>query len=254
VIGHLTSEIRIAGIPGIPEIGPGDRLGAVICAAIKERHIELRASAILVLAQKIVSKAEGKLVALESVRPSRMATEWAEAYGKDPRLIEVALGESVRIVRMDRGVLICETRHGFVCANAGVDSSNVPEGYVTLLPDDPDRSARMVRQAIQDELGAGVGVIVSDTFGRAWREGLVNVALGVAGLEPLIDLRGRLDWTGQPLRVTVMAVADELASAAELVMAKADGLPAALITGYAYQPSDATGRALVRSPEKDLFR
>jgi coenzyme F420-0:L-glutamate ligase/coenzyme F420-1:gamma-L-glutamate ligase len=249
-----TEEIRIIGIAGIPEIRSGDDLGAIIAAAIKQVSIEIKPPNILVVAQKIVSKAEGKIVRLDSVRPSRMATAWAEAYGKDPRVVEVALGESVRIVRMDRGVLISETRHGFVCANAGVDTSNVSDGYMTLLPDDSDKSARTLRESFRREVGAEAAVIISDTFGRPWREGLVNVALGSAGLEPLIDLRGKLDRNGQPLRVTVMAVADELASAAELVMNKAAGVPVALIQGYRYQPGEGSCRALIRSPETDLFR
>jgi len=247
-------EVRIIGIPGIPEIRSGDDLGAIISASIEQQSIEISAKDILVVAQKIVSKAEGKTVRLEDVRPSRMASEWGRAYHKDPRVVEVALSESARIVRMHRGVLISETRHGFVCANAGVDTSNVAQGYVTLLPDDADESARRVRQALGDELGAEAAVIVSDTFGRPWREGLVNVALGVAGLEPLIDLRGKPDWNGQVLRVTVMAVADELASAAELVMGKAAGVPAALIKGYSYQPAESSGRSLIRTPATDLFR
>ena len=248
-------EIRIIGIAGIPEVRPGDNLGGIISDAIRQQPAGMSSGEVLVIAQKIVSKAEGKVVRLSQVRPSKVSAEWAKRYGKDPRVVEVALGESVRIVRMDRGVLISETRHGFVCANAGVDISNVEEGYVTLLPDDPDESARRLRQSLRDELGADVAVIVSDTFGRPWREGLVNIALGVAGLDPLIDLRGKPDWKGQPLRVTVMAAADELASAAELVMGKASGVPAALIKGYRYESAvEQSGRALIRPPEMDLFR
>ena len=252
-------EIRIIGIPGLPEIKVGDNLGAIISAvitsaAIKDQSVAICAHDILVVAQKVVSKTEGKLVWLDGVRPSKMAATWARAYGKDPRVVEVALGESVRIVRMDRGVLISETRHGYVCANAGVDTSNVAEGYVTLLPDDADASARGLRGFFQREMGVEVAVIISDTFGRPWREGLVNVALGVAGLEPLVDLRGKPDWSGQPLRVTVMAIADELASAAELVMGKCAGRPAALIRGYGYEAAESSGQSLIRTPEMDLFR
>jgi len=250
--GH--QEISVIGIAGIPEIMRGDNLGHIISNAIKHHSLSMFASDILVVAQKVVSKAEGKTVRLDNIRPSTMAMEWARAYGKDPRVVEAALNESIRIVRMDRGVLISETRHGFVCANAGVDTSNVEDGYITLLPDDPDGSAQRLRQSLRHELGSDIAVIVSDTFGRPWREGLVNVALGVAGLEPLIDLRGKPDWKGQPLKVTVMAVADELASAAELVMAKAAGLPAALIRGYPYQRGESSARSLIRAPEADLFR
>jgi coenzyme F420-0:L-glutamate ligase/coenzyme F420-1:gamma-L-glutamate ligase len=254
VTSERTAEVRIIGIAGIPEIRPGDDLGGIICQAIKRCSIEIKAPDILVVAQKIVSKAEGRMVKLDTVRPTKMAEAWAEAYGKDPRVVEVALGESIRIVRMDRGVLISETRHGFVCANAGVDTSNVADGYVTLLPDDPDGSARVLREAIRRETGAEAAMIISDTFGRPWREGLVNVAVGAAGLEPLIDLRGKRDRNGQPLKVTVMAVADELASAAELVMGKAAGVPVALIRGYRYKPGEGSCRKLIRSAETDLFR
>jgi len=247
-------EIGIIGVTGIPEITSGDNLGYIISNAIKHQSLDLSANDILVVAQKIVSKAEGKTLRLDHISPSTMAQEWARAYDKDPRVVEAALKESVRIVRMDRGVLISETRHGFVCANAGVDTSNVADGYVTLLPDDPDESAVRLRQFLKDELGIDIAVIVSDTFGRPWREGLVNVALGVAGLEPLIDLRGKPDWKGQPLKVTVMAIADELASAAELVMSKAAGLPVALIRGYDYQRGESSARSLIRAPEADLFR
>jgi coenzyme F420-0:L-glutamate ligase/coenzyme F420-1:gamma-L-glutamate ligase len=247
-------QIRIIGVTGIPEIASGDNLGYIISGAIERQSLELAAEDILVVAQKIVSKAEGKTVQLDDIRPSMMAVEWSRAYDKDPRVVQAALNESIRIVRMDRGVLISETRHGFVCANAGVDASNVEDGYVTLLPDDPDGSAQRLRQFIRNEFGSDIAVIVSDTFGRPWREGLVNVALGVAGLEPLIDLRGKPDWKGQPLRVTVMAVADELASAAELVMSKDAGLPVALIRGYPYQRGESSARRLIRAPEADLFR
>jgi coenzyme F420-0:L-glutamate ligase/coenzyme F420-1:gamma-L-glutamate ligase len=247
-------EISIIGIAGIPEINSGDNLGKIISDAIKHQSLEISNTDILVVAQKIVSKAEGKSVRLDDVTPSKLAIQWGLAYGKDPRVVQAALNESIRIVRMDRGVLISETRHGFVCANAGVDTSNVADGYVTLLPDDPDGSAQRLRQFLRTRLGGEVAVIISDTFGRPWREGLVNVAIGVAGLEPLLDLRGEPDWKGQPLRVTVMAVADELASAAELVMSKAAGLPVALISGYGYQRAESSARSLIRKPETDLFR
>src|SRR5262249_35471768 len=154
--------------------------------------------------QKIVSKAEGRVVRLDSVKPSALAFQWASSHGKDPRMVEVVLRESARIVRMDRGVLITETRHGFICANSGVDASNVDEGTVTLLPEDPDLSADRLRISLQSLLGVRVGIIISDTFGRPWRDGLVNVALGVAGIAPMADLRGTRDWLGQTLRVTTV--------------------------------------------------
>jgi coenzyme F420-0:L-glutamate ligase/coenzyme F420-1:gamma-L-glutamate ligase len=169
-------------------------------------------------------------------------------------MVEVVLRESKRSVRMERGILIAETTHGFICANAGVDASNVAGNFVTLLPVDPDASARRIKEALEQRHGVRLGVIISDTFGRPWREGLVNVALGVAGLTPIIDLRGRQDWYGKPLHVTAIALADELASAAELVMGKDSGVPVSIIRGINYQPADAGGRQLIRAPELDLFR
>jgi coenzyme F420-0:L-glutamate ligase/coenzyme F420-1:gamma-L-glutamate ligase len=216
--------IQILGLAGLPEVRPGDDLAALIRAAA--RGVE--DGAIVVIAQKIVSKAEGAIVDLRSIVPSDFATDWGARYGKDPRLIELVLRESRRIVRMDRGVLITETRHGFITANAGVDQSNVPgEHFATTLPSDPDASAGRIQAA----LGCGA-VIVSDTFGRPWRDGLVNVAIGVAGIEPLDDLRGSNDWVGRRLEGTKLAVADELAAAAGLAMPKSAGIPVACITGF----------------------
>jgi coenzyme F420-0:L-glutamate ligase/coenzyme F420-1:gamma-L-glutamate ligase len=204
----------------------------------------------VVIAQKIVSKAEGAIVDLRSIVPSKLAKDWSEQYGKDPRLIELVLRESRRIVRMDRGVLIAETRHGFITANAGVDQSNVPgEHFATTLPLDPDASAGRIRST----LGCGA-VIVSDTFGRPWREGLVNVAIGVSGLEPVDDLRGSRDWSGRALQVSKIAVADELAAAAGLAMPKSAGVPVALITGFEWKRGEGLARNLLRSSETDLFR
>jgi coenzyme F420-0:L-glutamate ligase/coenzyme F420-1:gamma-L-glutamate ligase len=209
---------------------------------------------IFVVAQKIVSKAEGRTVRLDSIEPSQLAREWAARNDKDGRMVEVILRESRRIVRMERAVMICETRHGFVCANAGVDASNVSEGVVTLLPIDSDQSASHMRAALEASFGVRVAVIVSDTFGRPWREGITNVAIGVAGIAPLIDYRGQLDSHGRPLRVTVVAVADELASAAELVMRKSAGVPVVMIRGFDYEARAASSRELVRPAENDLFR
>jgi coenzyme F420-0:L-glutamate ligase/coenzyme F420-1:gamma-L-glutamate ligase len=238
--------VRIVGLGGLPEIKPGDRLAALIRAAAPD----VDSRTIVVVAQKIVSKAEGALVDLRTITPSPRALDWAARYGKDARLIELALRESRRIVRMERGVLIGETRHGFITAHAGVDCSNVPgEHFATTLPLDPDASAAAIRSG----LGCGA-VIVSDTFGRPWREGLVNVAIGVAGLEPLADLRRTRDWTGKPLQSTTLATADELAAAAGLVMPKAGGIPVALITGFEWTASADSARRLIRSPDTDLFR
>jgi len=242
--------IGIVGVRGIPEVRRGDDLGALIreCAAAGGHALDT--ATVVVVAQKIVSKAEGAEADLREVEPSELALSWAAAWQKDPRLVEVILRQSRRLVKMERGVLIAETHHGFVAANAGVDQSNVPgEERVTLLPVDPDASACRLRA----QLGCGA-VIVSDTFGRPWREGLVNVAIGVSGLEPLEDWRGRADFTGKPLHATVIALADEIAAAAGLVMRKADGVPVALVTGLEWTAAGGSGRALLRDPAHDLFR
>jgi coenzyme F420-0:L-glutamate ligase/coenzyme F420-1:gamma-L-glutamate ligase len=241
-------------VPGLPEVVAGNDPAALIVAAARASDIEILQGDVLVIAQKIVSKAEGRTVRLDSVEPSELARNWAARYDKDARAVEVALRESRRIVRMERGVLISETRHGFVCANAGVDSSNTPEGTVVLLPEDPDASARRIRAALEREFEVEIAVIISDTFGRPWREGLVNVALGVAGLAPLIDYRGERDSHGRQMRVTVIAVADELASAAELVMRKTDGVPVVIIRGFDYDARESSAAELIRRPDLDLFR
>lgn len=246
-------SITITGVTGLPEIESGHDVGALIVGATREASLEVLDRDIFVVAQKIVSKAEGRVVRLDSIEPSPRAREWAEAYDKDPRIVEVVLRESKRIVRMERGVLISETRHGFVCANAGVDASNIEEGTALLLPEDPDASARKIRSALEAALGVRIAVIVSDTFGRPWREGLVNVALGVSGIAPLIDYRGQKDSHGNALRVTVIAIADELTSAAELVMKKSAGIPVAIIRGFDYEKSEASSRSLIRARELDLF-
>lgn len=248
------TTIQVIGVPGMPEVVEGDDVAALIVRAVSEAEVDIVERDIFVVAQKIVSKAEGRIVSLESIAPSDRALEWAEAYDKDARVVEVVLGESRRIVRMERGVLISETEHGFVCANAGVDTSNVQDGTVTLLPKDSDASAKEIRASLEAAFGVELAVIVSDTFGRPWREGLVNVALGVSGIAPLIDYRGQKDSHGRPMRVTVMAIADEIASAAELVMKKSDGIPVAVVRGFAFDQSAGTGRELVRVAELDLFR
>jgi coenzyme F420-0:L-glutamate ligase/coenzyme F420-1:gamma-L-glutamate ligase len=238
--------IRIVGLKRLPEVQPGDDVAALIRA----RTGLLEPEVSVVVAQKIVSKAEGAIVDLRSVEPSELARNWAAQFGRDPRLIELVLRQSRRIVKMDRDILIAETRHGFVAANAGIDQSNVPgEHFATTLPVDPDASARRIREG----LGCGA-VIISDTFGRPWREGLVNVAIGVSGLNPLVDLRGERDRTGRELTASVLAVADELAAAAGLAMPKSAGVPVVLITGFDWKPGEGSARALLRAPEKDLFR
>lgn len=253
-------ELRIIGLTGIPEVKPGADLPMLIADAIEASGIGLEKGDVLVITHKIVSKAEGKLVDLGMIEPSPMATAWAARYGKDPRQVEVVLREAVRIVRMDRGVLITETKHGFVCANAAVDASNVSPNTVCLLPDDSDRSAAKLRDAIGARFGfttdQAPGVIVSDSFGRAWRQGIVNIAVGVAGLAPLADYRGHVDAAGYELHVSVLAVADELAAAAELVMNKLDARPVAIVRGYVPPTTTAhgTGRDLVLESSRDLFR
>jgi len=250
----VSTNLELIGIPGVPEVADGDDVAALIARALRNAGIEVADGDVFVVAQKIVSKAEGRIVELDSVEPSPRAQEWAANYDKDARVVEVVLRESKRIVRMERGVLISETEHGFVCANAGVDTSNVAEGAVTLLPKDPDASARRIRVALEQSFGVRLAVIVSDTFGRPWREGLVNVALGVSGISPLIDYRGQRDSHGNSLKVTVIAIADELASAAELVMKKCGGVPVVIIRGFEYESTDASSSGLIRAQELDLFR
>jgi coenzyme F420-0:L-glutamate ligase/coenzyme F420-1:gamma-L-glutamate ligase len=239
--------ISIRPVEGLPEVWEGEDLGELIAG-----RTELVEGDVLVVAQKAVSKAEGRVVRLADVEPSAEARELAG--DEDPRRLEVILRESARLVRTRPPLVIAETRHGFVCASAGVDSSNAPEaGTVVLLPEDPDASAARLRERLRELTGAEIGVIVSDSFGRAWRQGTTDVAIGVAGIRPLLDLKGERDSAGYELHATVIAVADELAAAAELVMGKTSAVPAAVVRGY-----DASGagsaRDLVMPPERDLFR
>lgn len=247
-------ELHIFTVPGIPDVTRDADLGALVADAVARGGRAAESGDVFVVAQKIVSKAEGAVVRLAEVAPSPKAEQWAAVTGKDPRVVEVILRESRRIVRMERGILIAETRHGFVCANAGVDTSNVAPGFVTVLPRDSDASAERLRAALNTSCGCPVAVIVSDTFGRAWREGVVNVALGVAGLRPLVDYRGSADSYGRPLTSTVIAVADELAGAAELVTRKSAGTPVAIVRGAAEWAGEGTGQMLVRDASHDLFR
>jgi coenzyme F420-0:L-glutamate ligase/coenzyme F420-1:gamma-L-glutamate ligase len=252
----MPSEIRIIGIADMPEIKAGDDLAALLVAAARGQGSAIQSGDVLVVTQKIVSKAEGRVVKLEDVAPSPLALTISQGHRRDPRHTEIVLRESQRIVRMDRGVIISETYHGFICANAGVDASNVP-GATTLclLPQDPDASARRIRQGVQDLLGVSVAVIISDTFGRPWRNGATNVAIGVAGMDPMLSYVGQEDTHGKTLHTTVLCVADELAAAAELAAGKVLGVPVVLVKGYPYQPSEAAShQALVRDPDKDLFR
>jgi coenzyme F420-0:L-glutamate ligase/coenzyme F420-1:gamma-L-glutamate ligase len=251
----LSSTIQLTPILGIPEIRPDDDIGAMIARAAGGMRFELADGDIVVAAQKIVSKAEGRLVDLESITPSEFAREIAGRQNRDPRLVEIILRESSRIVRMEDHILITETRHGFVCANAGVDQSNVgSEHWVSLLPVAPDESARLLKGRLAELLKVDVAVIVTDTFGRPWREGLTNVAIGIAGLSPLDDFRGKSDDHGRQLSATVLAVADELAAAAGLLMKKTARIPVVIIRGYEYEHGEGSAQELVRAKERDLFR
>jgi coenzyme F420-0:L-glutamate ligase/coenzyme F420-1:gamma-L-glutamate ligase len=249
------TELRVIGLPGIPIVTPGMDLAALIQQASTAAPLPLQAGDILVVTQKVVSKAEGHLIVLKDIMPSPLAESFAQQWGKDPRHVEVVLQQSRRIVKMDRGVLITETHHGFICANAGVDQSNIEgEEVVAVLPPDPDASARAIRQALHERLGFDVAVIISDTFGRPWRYGLVNIAIGLSGIEAIKDYTGQLDAQGYELRVTALAIADELAAAAELVMNKLDNVPVAVIRGYEYPRGEGSLAQLIRAAERDLFR
>jgi len=249
------TELRVIGLPGIPIVTPGMDLAALIQQASTVASLPLQAGDILVVTQKVVSKAEGHLIVLKDIMPSPLAQSFAQQWGKDPRHVEVVLQQSRRIVKMDRGVLITETHHGFICANAGVDQSNIEgEEVVAVLPPDPDASARAIRQTLRERLGFDVAVIISDTFGRPWRHGLVNIAIGLSGIEAIKDYTGQLDAQGYELRVTALAIADELAAAAELVMNKLDNVPVAVIRGYEYPRGEGSLAQLIRAAERDLFR
>jgi coenzyme F420-0:L-glutamate ligase / coenzyme F420-1:gamma-L-glutamate ligase len=252
---RAAGEIRIVPIAVSGEIRVGESLSAKLLAAVRSLRLRFQDGDILVVKHKVVSKAEGALVALDEVRPSAASREWARRYGLDAQVSELAVRESRRIVRRKRGVLITETTHGFVCANSGVDVSNVDGGrHAVLLPVNPDRSAAKLRRELKKRLGIGIAVIVSDSFGRPWREGLTEVAIGVAGMRPLVDYRGRRDPHGYSLHATVDAVADELACAAGLVCGKLAGTPACIIRGYAYRRGKGEARELIRPAKNDLFR
>jgi coenzyme F420-0:L-glutamate ligase/coenzyme F420-1:gamma-L-glutamate ligase len=253
-VSRAPEPIRLVALPGIPAVQPGDHLPALIRAAAQRASIPLKAGA-LVVAQKVVSKAEGRVVALSDVTPSAESARLAAEDGRDPRELELVLRETTRIVRRGHGVTISETKHGFVCANAGVDLSNAPApDTAVLLPLDPDASARALRDALlADGATLPFAVIISDTFGRPWREGLVDVALGSAGIEPIRDLRGKPDLGGRKLRATETATADQLAAAAGLLMQKDAGTPAVWIEGIAIK-GDGDIRDTLRDPATDLFR
>ena len=246
----MTSRVELIAVEGLPEVRPGDDLAALI-----HQHAKFEAGDVLVVAQKVVSKSEGRTVDLHTVTASDTAKEIAPRLvaQPDPRMVQVVLDESVRVLRAERA-LIAETRHGFVAANAGVDHSNIPgDDTLTLLPEDPDASAGKLRSRLRELTGVDVGVIVSDTFGRPWRLGIVNVALGVSGVPPLLDLRGQVDDEGKRLTATVLAVADDVAAAAGLVMGKTRRTPAVIVRGLELEGS-GSGRDLVRPAAEDLFR
>jgi coenzyme F420-0:L-glutamate ligase / coenzyme F420-1:gamma-L-glutamate ligase len=251
----VTRRIELLALEGIGEVRPGDDLGILIGDALTAADLRLTDDDVLVVTQKVVSKSEGRLVELASVEPSALARDWAERWDKDPRQVELVLRESASIVRMGPGgLIISRTRHGLVCANAGVDVSNVGGGEVaSLLPEDPDASARRLRDAVRGRTGAAPAVVVSDSFGRPWRNGIVNVAIGSAGIEPLLDLRGEPDAAGREMRATVIAVADELASAADLAGGKVEQRPVVVVRGYEWRRSDAGASVLVMEAERDLF-
>ena len=250
----MPPRYEVIGIEGLPEIQLGDDLGRLIVEAASAQGTSLAAGDLLVVSQKIVSKTEGRVLRLGDITPSPESQAVAEEIGRDPRLVEVILRESRRVVRKDKGVLIVETHHGLVCANAGVDQSNVDADTACLLPEDSDRSARGLRDRLEALTGHRLGIIIADTFGRPWREGLSNVAIGVAGLEPLKSYLGEKDPAGHVLQATILALADELSSAAEPIMGKLDRIPVVVIRGLNWPRGESGSRSLLRDPSRDLFR
>jgi coenzyme F420-0:L-glutamate ligase/coenzyme F420-1:gamma-L-glutamate ligase len=251
---EMNGTVQVFPLRGIPRVKPGDDLLGYITRSLEAGGIVLQDSDVVVVTQKVVSKAEGRVVKIDDIRPGRKAKLLAEELGKDPRTVQIILSESKRIVRKGHGVLIMETKHGFVCANAGIDQSNVEEGYLTLLPEDPDRSARRIRRRLEAATGKRLAVIITDTFGRPWRDGQVDVAIGCSGLAPLEDLVGTTDPYGHTLRVTQPAIVDEIASASELVMRKHSLTPAAVVRGVTYKRGDEGVRSIVRERRMNLFR
>ena len=248
-------DLRVIGVAFPEDVVPGDSISRKIIAALRRARLSLRDGDILVVKHKIISKAEGQLVDLSTIRPSPQSRAWARRFKLDARVTELALREATRIVRRKRGVLITETRHGFICANSGIDVSNVNGGlHALLLPRDPDRSAEQLRRELKRKFKVAVPVMITDSFGRPWREGLTEVAIGVAGMKAIHDYRGQCDPHGYPLRVTMDAIADELACAAGLVCGKLARTPACIIRGFKFQPGTGRARDLIRSASNDLFR
>ena len=242
-------SIQIIPVKIQKDIVPNDNLVDLVLEST-----EIQDGDILVFSQKIVSKSEGRILSLSSVNPSLLANGISSSYNKDPRLVELILSESKRIVRMENGIIIVETNHGFVCANAGIDESNVQDGYATLLPEDPDRSANLLKERIEKKTGKNIAVIISDTFGRPFRLGQTDVAIGVAGIEPILDYSGKPDTFAKIMQVTAIAIADEICSATELVMGKVEKCPVALVRNYKFNFSDAKIQNLLRPKHEDLFR
>jgi coenzyme F420-0:L-glutamate ligase/coenzyme F420-1:gamma-L-glutamate ligase len=248
----MPASVSLWPVAGIPEILPGDGLADKMLPCLRDLA---QAGDVLVVTHKIVSKAEGKVVDLTTVEPSDWARQWAERWKKDPRQIEVVLRESAGIVRMEHGIIISRTRHGLVCANAGVDRSNSPGETVCCLPDDPDASARGLSTRLSEGLGFTLPVLISDSFGRAWRIGIINVAIGVAAMDPFTDYRGQDDPHGYPLEASIMGSADAICAAAELVMGKTDGVPAALVRGFDWKPMEnPSSKSMIRPLDQDFFR
>jgi coenzyme F420-0:L-glutamate ligase/coenzyme F420-1:gamma-L-glutamate ligase len=248
-------SVTFTAIEGIPLIGQGDKLGTLICSAMAAGGLQIARGDILVVCQKVISKAEGRVRDLGEIEPSALANAYAARWEKDPRAVELVLRQTSRIVRMDQGVLIVETGPGWVCANAGIDESNsMADGRAILLPEDADRSAARIREEVRKVTGVEIAVLVTDTFGRPWREGLTEVCLGIAGMNPMLDLRGSSDLSGRELHHTVIAIADEIAAGAGLLMPKAGAIPAVLVRGYSYEPCEGSAKVLIRPAEMDLFR
>lgn len=247
-------RLEIIGLEGLGEVKQGDSVGQLVWEACSRLGITLSHEDILVVAHKIVSKAEGRTLRLDQIQPSPRALELSRELDKDPRVLEAILRESRRIIKIGRGTIIVETHHGFICANAGVDLSNVGPDRVALLPENPDRSAKEIREALRRLSGIAPAVIISDSFGRPWRLGTVDVAVGVCGLKPLKDDRGTRDRYGYELRASVSAVADEVASAAELVMGKRDEIPAVIVRGCNLEREEGSAKELLRPEAEDLFR
>ncbi|HTW59407.1 MAG TPA: coenzyme F420-0:L-glutamate ligase [Terriglobales bacterium] len=251
----IAPEIHFISVPLAEEIHPGDSLADKLLASIRKHRTPLRPGDILIVKHKIVSKSEGQIVDLATIQPSAESEDWAKQYNLDPRVIELALRESRSVIRRKNGVLITETRHGFLCANSGIDVSNVDGGsHALLLPEDPDRSAANLRRAIKRRTGLAIPVIITDSFGRPWREGLTEFAIGIAGMKPLRDDRGHFDSHGYKLKASVEAIADELACAAGLVCGKLNRTPACIVRGFRFDPGAGGVNKLLRDPSTDLFR